>query len=78
MRVICVSRKVCLDYFSKECCKVDLPDARGPLSSKILSSTIAVANTEVMYVMNSSSELGLKSTSEKEAGTTSIRQSSRQ
>ena len=63
MRVICVLRKV--DYFSKERCKVDLPDPRGPLSSKILPSTIAAANTEIMRVMNGPSELELKSAGEK-------------
>ena len=65
MWVICISRKVSLDYFSKERCKVDLPDPRGPLSSKILPSTIAAANTEIIRVMNGSSELELKSTGEK-------------
>ena len=44
-----------LDYFSKERSKVNLPDPRGPLSSKLLPSTIAAANTEVMRVMNSPS-----------------------
>ena len=72
-----MSRSI-LDYFSKECCKVDLSDPRGPLSSKIFPSTIAAANTEVMRVMNDPSELELKSTGEKKAHTTSIRQSSRQ
>ena len=70
-----MSRSI-LDYFSKERCKVDLPDPRGPLNSKILPSTIA--NTEVIHVINGASELELKSTDEKEAHTTSIRQSSRQ
>ena len=59
-----MSRSI-LDYFSKERCKVDLPDPRGPLSSKILPSTIAAANTGVMHVMNGPSELKLKSTGEK-------------
>ena len=44
-----------LDYFSKEHSKVNLPDPRGPLSSKLLPSTNAAANTEVMHVMNSPS-----------------------
>ena len=51
--------------FSKQHCKVDLPDSRGLLSSKILPSTIAAANTEVMRVMNGPSELELKSNGEK-------------
>ena len=49
-----------LDYFSKEHCKVDSSDPRSPLSSKMLPSTIAVANTEVMHVINGPSELELK------------------
>ena len=48
-------------------------DPRGSLSSKILPSTIAAANTEIMRVMNSPSELKFKSTDKKEARTTSIR-----
>ena len=51
-----MSRSI-LDYFSKEHCKVDLPDPRGPLSSKILPFTIAAANIEVMRVMNGPSKL---------------------
>ena len=34
-----------------------MPDSRGPLSSRILPSTIAAANTEVMRVINDSSKL---------------------
>ena len=65
MRVICVFRRSILDYFSKERCKIDLLDPRGPLSSKIFPSTIAAANTDIMRVMNGPSELELKSTGEK-------------
>ena len=39
-----VIRQLCLDYFSKERSK----DPRGALSSKILPSTIAAANAEVL------------------------------
>ena len=46
-----MSRSV-LDYFSKKQYKAHLADPRGPLSSKMLPSTIAAANTEVMCVMN--------------------------
>ena len=60
-----MSRSI-LDYFSKERSKVNLPDPRGPLSSKLLPSTIAAANTEVMRVMNSPSvATNLKSGGEK-------------
>jgi len=40
-----------LDYFSKKQREVYLPDPRGPLSCKLLPSTIAATNTEVMRVM---------------------------
>ena len=30
-----------------ECLKVNFPDPRGPINSKIFSSTIAAANTDV-------------------------------
>jgi len=43
-----------LDYFSKKRCEAHLPDPRGPLSSKILPSTIAAANTEVLRVIDAS------------------------
>ena len=58
-----------LDYFSKEHSKVNLLDPRGPLSSKLLPSTIAAANTEVMHIMNSPSvATNLKSGGEKLRG----------
>ena len=67
-----MSRSI-LDYFAKEHCKADLPDPRSPLSSKILPSTIAAANTEVMRVMNGPSELELLSPLvKKEARTTRV------
>ena len=65
-----------LDYFSKKWCEAHLPDPRGPLSSKMLPSTIAAANTEVMRVvviLASSSLLAKRG-----AFTISILQNSRQ
>ena len=44
-----------LDHFSKEHSKDNLLDPIGPLSNKILQSTISAAKTEVMCVMNGSS-----------------------
>jgi len=46
-----MSRSI-LDYFSKKQSEAHLPDPRGSLSSKMLPSTIAAANTEVMHVTN--------------------------
>jgi len=49
--------KSLFDYFSKKWREVHLPDPRGPLSSKLLPFTIAVANTEVMHDHGSSLRL---------------------
>ena len=46
-----ISRSI-LDYFSKKWYEARLADPRGSLSSKMLPSIIAAANTEVMCVMN--------------------------
>jgi len=46
--------KSLLDYFSKKRCEAHWPDPRRPLSSKILPSTIAAANTEVLRVIDAS------------------------
>ena len=51
MCVVIMSRSI-LDYFSKKWYEDHLADPRGPLSSKMLPSTIAAAKTEVMCVMN--------------------------
>ena len=50
-----MSRSI-LDYFSKKHAKENLATRsyRSPLSCKMIPSTIAAANTEVMCVMNSS------------------------
>ena len=48
-----MSRSI-LDYFSKKRSEANLPDPRGPLSRKMLPSTIAAANTEVIRVMSGS------------------------
>ena len=47
-----ITSRSILDYFSKEHSKVNFHNPRGPLSNKILTSTIAAANTEVIHVMN--------------------------
>ena len=48
-----MSRSI-LEYFSKKHAKENLATRsyRSPLSSKMIPSTIAAANTEVMCVMN--------------------------
>ena len=51
MYKVIMSRSI-LDHFSKKWYGAHLADPRGPLSSKMLPSTIAAANTEVMCVMN--------------------------
>ena len=48
---VIITRSI-LDYFSKKWYETHLADPRGPLSKKMLPSTIAAANTEVMCVMN--------------------------
>lgn len=57
---------ICLDYFAKVRSQVNLPDSRGPFSSKLLLSPIATANAEVMHIMNGPSVINkLKSVGEK-------------
>ena len=60
--------KSILDFFSKKRSDAHLPDPRGPLSSKILPSTIASANTEVLRVMNGRCPSKLKSAGGKRGG----------
>jgi len=46
--------RLLLDNPSKKQCEAHLPDPRGPLSSKMLPSTIAAVNVKVMHVINAS------------------------
>ena len=47
-----IVRQSCLGYFSKKRFEAHFPDPSSPLSSKMLPSTVAAVNTEVMCVMN--------------------------